>query len=192
MAVPDFSKIWASQSPLNPYEFDDADYLEGWEFIGEIPPDRRMLDTWQRQADTKMQWLKNNMLGYLLRQNSTQYAVGDIAFSASLPSSLVLQCTTAGTTAATEPDFSGAVESNTVTDGEVVWTYKSLVGGGLDREQIPAFNHRDVITTSGTYTAPVSGWYKITVKGGDVLYNRPRTTSHTQYLKNKKTNKLRI
>lgn len=36
----------------------------------------------------------------------------------------------------------------------------------LTREQTPAFNHRDVITTSGTYTAPVSGWYKITVKGG--------------------------
>lgn len=36
----------------------------------------------------------------------------------------------------------------------------------LTREQTPAFNHRDVITTSGTYTAPVTGWYKITVKGG--------------------------
>jgi hypothetical protein len=30
----------------------------------------------------------------------------------------------------------------------------------------PMFNKRDVITTSGTYTAPVTGWYKITVKGG--------------------------
>lgn len=36
----------------------------------------------------------------------------------------------------------------------------------LTREQTPAFNKRDVITTSGTYTAPVTGWYKITVKGG--------------------------
>jgi hypothetical protein len=26
-------------------------------------------------------------------------------------------------------------------------------------------NQRDVVTTSGTYTAPVSGWYKVTVKG---------------------------
>lgn len=30
----------------------------------------------------------------------------------------------------------------------------------------PAYNHRDEITTSGTYTAPVTGWYKITLKGG--------------------------
>ncbi len=36
----------------------------------------------------------------------------------------------------------------------------------LTREQTPAFNHRDVITTSGTYTAPVTGWYRIVVKGG--------------------------
>lgn len=36
----------------------------------------------------------------------------------------------------------------------------------LTREVTPAFNARDVITTSGTYTAPVTGWYKITAKGG--------------------------
>jgi hypothetical protein len=30
----------------------------------------------------------------------------------------------------------------------------------------PMFNKRDIITTSGTYTAPVTGWYKITTKGG--------------------------
>lgn len=36
----------------------------------------------------------------------------------------------------------------------------------LTREVTPAFNTRDVITTSGTYTAPVTGWYRITAKGG--------------------------
>jgi len=64
-----------------------------------------------------------------LRQNSKVYAVGDIAFSASLPSYLVLECTTAGTTAASEPDFSGAAEDDTVTDGTVTWTYKNLLSG---------------------------------------------------------------
>ena len=106
MTTPDFSKIWASESPLTPYTFDDDDYLEGWSVIGEIPPDRRMFDAWQKQADTKMLWLKNNMLGYLLRQNSHVYEVGGIAFSPSLPSYLVLLCSEGGTTAATEPDFS--------------------------------------------------------------------------------------
>jgi len=45
-------------------------------------------------------------------------------------------------------------------------TYWTIFKSGLDREQIPAFNRRDVITTSGNYTAPVTGWYKITAKGG--------------------------
>ena len=31
---------------------------------------------------------------------------------------------------------------------------------------VGVINKRDMIATSGTYTAPVSGWYKITIKGG--------------------------
>lgn len=30
----------------------------------------------------------------------------------------------------------------------------------------PMVNKRDIIITSGTYTAPITGWYKITIKGG--------------------------
>ena len=148
MATPDYSKIWASSSPLIPYSFSDADYLDGWNFLGAVPPDRRMFDAWQNQADQKMLWLKNNMLGYLLRQNNTLYHTRDIAFSASLPSSLVLQCTTAGTTAATEPDFSGATEGGTVADGSVVWTYKSIIAdlSAYAKLASPAF--------TGTPTAP--------------------------------------
>lgn len=36
----------------------------------------------------------------------------------------------------------------------------------LTREITPAFNKRDVVITSGTYTAPVTGCYRITIKGG--------------------------
>ena len=39
-------------------------------------------------------------------KRSTAYSVGDIAYSASLPSYLYLECTTAGTTGASEPDMS--------------------------------------------------------------------------------------
>jgi len=68
--------------------------------------------------------------GITTRQNSTAYAVDDVAFSASLPGKMMLVCTTAGTTAATEPDFSGATIGGTVTDGTAVWTYHKLVQEG--------------------------------------------------------------
>lgn len=44
--------------------------------------------------------------------------------------------------------------------------YAQDLANRLTREQTPAFNKRDVIITSGTYTAPATGWYRITVKGG--------------------------
>ena len=40
-------------------------------------------------------------------QRNKAYAVGDIAYSPNLPSWAYLECTTAGTTGKTEPDFSG-------------------------------------------------------------------------------------
>ena len=36
----------------------------------------------------------------------------------------------------------------------------------MQRQQIPAFNKRIKLTTSQTWTAPVNGWYKFTLKGG--------------------------
>lgn len=61
-----------------------------------------------------------------LRQNSTAYGVGDVVYASGLSSSLRLLCTTAGTTAASSPDFTGSTEGATITDGEagtaVTWT----------------------------------------------------------------------
>lgn len=44
---------------------------------------------------------ENNFL-----QRNTAYAIGDIAYSPNLPSWAYLECTSAGTTGASEPDFS--------------------------------------------------------------------------------------
>lgn len=143
MPTPDFSKIWGSESPLNPYTFSDSDYLQGWNFLGAVPPDRRMFDEWQKQTDQKTQWLFANG-AYLIRRNSTEYEEGDIAFSSQLPSYMLLKCTTAGTTAATEPDMSGAITGGTITDGTVVWTYSewqtygSAFYVGLDGNLVPS------------------------------------------------------
>lgn len=58
-----------------------------------------------------------------LRQNSAAYEIGDVVYAPGLASKLRLVCTTAGTSAASSPDFSSAEEGDTITDGEtLVWT----------------------------------------------------------------------
>ena len=64
----------------------------------------------------------------ILARNKT-YSVGDIAYSPNLPSWAYLECTTAGTTGATEPDFSTVTTKKTITilskftvsDGTCTW-----------------------------------------------------------------------
>lgn len=60
--ITDFDKIWASTSPLTPYAFSDANYQQGWNFVGATPPARQMWDFLQKRNDEKTQWLYNNKL----------------------------------------------------------------------------------------------------------------------------------
>lgn len=60
--ITDFDKIWASTSPLTPYAFSDANYQQGWNFIGATPPARQMWDSYMKLSDEKSQWLYNNKL----------------------------------------------------------------------------------------------------------------------------------
>jgi hypothetical protein len=68
-----------------------------------------------------------NSCGLNIRQDSTEYAVGDIAYSAALSSVLFLECTTAGTTASSIPAaITGAGEGDSITDGTVVWIVQKI------------------------------------------------------------------
>lgn len=58
----DFNKIWASTSPLTPYDFSESNYKEGWNFVGATPPSRQMWDFLQKQNDEKAQWLYLNVV----------------------------------------------------------------------------------------------------------------------------------
>lgn len=58
----DFSKIWASTSPLTPYGFSESNYKEGWNFVGATPPARQMWDSIQKSNDEKSQWLYLNVV----------------------------------------------------------------------------------------------------------------------------------
>ena len=53
----DFDKIWGVSSSVPTYTFADADYADGWEFVGNLPPTRAMWDTLQRRNDQKTQYL---------------------------------------------------------------------------------------------------------------------------------------
>lgn len=62
ISLSDFNKIWASTSPLTPYSFSDANYEEGWNFVGATPPARQMWDSYMKWSDEKQQWIVNNFL----------------------------------------------------------------------------------------------------------------------------------
>lgn len=57
----DFDNIWASTSPLTPYEFSEANYKEGWNFIGSTPPARQMWDGIQKLNDEKTKYLFDSL-----------------------------------------------------------------------------------------------------------------------------------
>lgn len=68
-----------------------------------------------------------NSCGLNIRQDSTEYAVGDIAYSAALSPVLFLECTTPGTTASSIPgSLTGAAEGDSITDGTVVWIVRKI------------------------------------------------------------------
>ena len=86
MATPDFSKVWASNSPLPEYTFSDADYVTGWDFVGSAPPTKNEFDAWFRLVDTKLKWLYDQMQATA----SKLYPVGSvyISFNSADPSTL--------------------------------------------------------------------------------------------------------
>ncbi len=93
-------------------------------------------------------------------QRSTAYAVDDVRFESNLPSNMILVCTTAGTTAASAPaTYSSATIDGTITDGTVVWTVKSRLGGGggsgsiveLTQSQYNALSEEDKADSNKLY-----------------------------------------
>lgn len=62
ITLADFTKIWASTSPLTPYTFSESNYKEGWNFIGSTPPARQMWDSIQKQNDEKLKYIVDNFL----------------------------------------------------------------------------------------------------------------------------------
>ena len=86
MPTPDFSKVWASNSPLPAYTFSDADYLTGWDFVGSAPPTKNEFDAWFKATDEKLNYLYSQ----LQDTASKLYPVGSvyISFASTNPATL--------------------------------------------------------------------------------------------------------
>ena len=86
MPTPDFSKIWASASPLPEFVFTDAEYTEGWDCVGSAPPTKNQFDAWFRYVDERLKWLYDEMQATA----SKLYPVGSvyISFNSTDPSTL--------------------------------------------------------------------------------------------------------
>ena len=99
------------------------------------------------------------------RQPSTTYAVGNIAYHSALPTGWYLECTTKGTSGSGDLSISSPSIGGTVTDGTVVWMVCKDIGTG-NAPIYAGFNQKQTFTSSGSFTAPVTGTYKITLQGG--------------------------
>lgn len=78
---------------------------------------------------------EGNLVDTILWQPLTQYSVGNIVKTPSLPSQWFLVCTTAGTSGEGEPNYIHKVLGSVITDGTVVWkigTYSISYGDGYD------------------------------------------------------------
>ena len=136
--MPDFSKIWATNSPLTPYTFTDADYLDGWDFVGSAPPTKTQFDAWFKLTDEKLQWLYNQ----LQNTASTIYPVGSvyISFNNTDPSLLF-----GGTWQRIKDTFllaNGDTYAANTTGGSATKTFTV--------NNLPAHNH--AVSSSGSHT----------------------------------------
>ena len=84
MAIPDFTKIWGSNvATSDRYTFTDSDYLQGWAYVGSVPPAREAFDTLFRDIDTKMAYLNQQIIAADKSTTSaiTQHNISESAHS---------------------------------------------------------------------------------------------------------------
>ena len=99
---------------------------------------------------------ETSIVDALLWQPETVYAVGNQVKTPSLPSESVLVCTVAGTSGASEPDYTNVSVGDTVTDGTVEWKVSAVFtsNGGTMTGTLEVSN--TVNSVSGYLGA--SGW----------------------------------
>lgn len=104
---------------------------------------------------------------YLNVASTSQGKYRTYAFDASLSNPIYGNSTTVQPPALTTRYIIKAFDGQTADSALIdITQYAQELAGKANITGSNLVHHRDVITTSGTYTAPVTGLYKITVKGG--------------------------
>lgn len=132
-----FDLIFGSSASQS-YSWNDSDYQNGWQTVGDTPPTREQFDALQRRNDTKAKEL-NSRLSPLEdkatadgRQTATAYAKGVMVTADGLPNGWLLECIVAGITGAGELVIpSPLVIGGTIVDGTVTWKILNLAMGGV-------------------------------------------------------------
>ena len=106
-----------SSTPL--VEYEDSSILRAYDLNLSQRQNLNILEEQTDIVEDSLKVAKNGGIGY--RLPSTVYAVGTIAYHASLPTGWCLKCTTAGITSAGDITPSSTI-GDTITDGGVTWT----------------------------------------------------------------------
>lgn len=155
------------QNASQQYAWNDVDYQNGWETIGNIPPTAAQFDALQRRADTKAQELNSRLTaveqsiaggGGQKREADTTYAVGDVVSYDGLPMDWVLVCIVGGTSGSADITLpSPRVEGARILDGTVTWAMRKIATyGGIGYRQSSTSYYTGAIAFS---TAIPTGWY---------------------------------
>lgn len=162
------------QNASQQYAWNDADYQNGWETIGNIPPTAAQFDALQRRADTKAQELNSRLANVeqsiaggegQKREPDTEYTVGTIKTYDDVPFNWVLECIVGGTSGSADITIpSPAVEGARIIDGNVTWALRKIATyGGVGYRQSST---SCPIGSMAFSTALPAGWYLESTTGG--------------------------
>ena len=102
---------------------------------------------------------EKNLVDTVLWQPLTEYSVGNVVKTPSLPSQSCLVCATAGTSGANEPTYDGG--SWYITDGSVTW-HKMTVGASTTAYSMSDIDHSLTASTAteliGLSSLPAGKW----------------------------------
>lgn len=111
--------------------------------------------------------LEGKSFGHDMLERSTAYTVGQVAYCSSAPSWVQLYCTTAGTTAATEPSTYGTISSTgtTITDGTAKFIVYDV------RPTSTLSNNNYIPVTVGAVNASITSLQSSFQAGVDSVYD---------------------